>query len=492
MKWIDALEKSKNFWFLIVASFIFFLLRLPSLFEPYWYGDEGIYQTIGLALNNGRNLYTQIWDNKPPLLYLLYSILGSDQFLIRLVSLFFGLFSVIVFLFVAKRLFSEKVNSQKAVFVSTSVFAFLFSIPLLEGNIANAENFMLLPILLASVFILSHSDKKPKNLYIAGLLISIAFLFKVVAIFDFATFIVFVFFLQYTNRAISISNIIKTAKEVIPLIIVFIIPIILVASYFVIQGSFLDFYQGTFTQMVSYVAYGNTFLFPQGFLVIKLLLLSLFLFFLFTKRASIPKSSLFILIWLAFSLFNSFFAERPYTHYLLVLLPSFSLLLGQIIATQKQSFQKAGICLFIVLTIIIVNNFNLYLKTYPYYKNFISFLTHQKNVYSYYAFFDSKTPQDYEIAAFLKMHLKESDNIYIWGNNAQVYKMVNKLPPGRFTVAYHATARKENSEETKKAVEKAKPRYILITSPNSPYPFSLMNYAARITIGESIIYERLY
>ena len=30
---------------------------------------------------------------------------------------------------------------------------------------------------------------------------------------------------------------------------------------------------------------------------------------------------------------------------------------------------------------------------------------------------------------------KKSDNIFIWGNNAQVYKLTEKLPPGRYTVA---------------------------------------------------------
>ncbi|HEX8932414.1 MAG TPA: hypothetical protein VF810_04620, partial [Patescibacteria group bacterium] len=70
MKIIKNIEKSKLFWYLFSISLIFFLLRLPSLIEPDWYGDEGIYQTIGMALHKGSFLYTQIWDNKPPLLYL--------------------------------------------------------------------------------------------------------------------------------------------------------------------------------------------------------------------------------------------------------------------------------------------------------------------------------------------------------------------------------------------------------------------------------------
>src|SRR5581483_9942049 len=96
MKLLRRLEKSRDFWYLVIASICFFGLRFPSLFEPNWYGDEGIYQTIGMAMNRGRILYSQIWDNKPPLLYVFYALLHSDQFFIRLASIIFGILSIIV------------------------------------------------------------------------------------------------------------------------------------------------------------------------------------------------------------------------------------------------------------------------------------------------------------------------------------------------------------------------------------------------------------
>src|SRR3989344_9540207 len=97
MKILRMLEKNTGFWFVLASSFVFFLLRFPSLFEPLWYGDEGIYQVIGSSLNNDTLLYKEIFDNKPPFLYWLYSIFDSDQFAIRLVSLIFGLLSIIIF-----------------------------------------------------------------------------------------------------------------------------------------------------------------------------------------------------------------------------------------------------------------------------------------------------------------------------------------------------------------------------------------------------------
>ena len=74
MKILGKLEGNLSCWFLIIISVVFFFLRFPSLFEPNWYGDEGVYQTLGIGMNAGRLLYKGIFDNKPPLLYFLYSL----------------------------------------------------------------------------------------------------------------------------------------------------------------------------------------------------------------------------------------------------------------------------------------------------------------------------------------------------------------------------------------------------------------------------------
>jgi 4-amino-4-deoxy-L-arabinose transferase-like glycosyltransferase len=108
MKLIHRLEQSKSFWFLFFTSIIFFLLRLPSIVEPYWYGDEGIYEVIGQGLRSGRLLYTQLWDNKPPVLYLIYALFDGNQSSVRLTSLIIGLFTVIAFFYLAKRLLRKK------------------------------------------------------------------------------------------------------------------------------------------------------------------------------------------------------------------------------------------------------------------------------------------------------------------------------------------------------------------------------------------------
>jgi len=207
MKTLSRLEKSFSFWFILLTSFFFFLLRWPSLFEPYWYGDEGVYQAVGMLINNGQSLYSGAWENKPPLLLIIYAFFNSDQFLIRTASLISGLISIWFFYLTARRIFPK---SKNAVMIATFVYTFLFGINLIEGNIANAENFMMLPIL-ASVYLFTSGEfiKKlweVRTYFFAGFILSFAFLTKVVAVFDFLALSAFLFFDYEKNTKVIIRK----------------------------------------------------------------------------------------------------------------------------------------------------------------------------------------------------------------------------------------------------------------------------------------------
>lgn len=469
MKLLSKIEKTKECWFLIGIGLIFFLLRFPSLFEPYWYGDEGIYQVIGSAMHNSRLLYRDIWDNKPPLLYIIYALFQSDQFFVRAFSLISGILALFSFHALAKHLIGGK---EKILFFTTAILGIFFATPFIEGNIANAENFMLFPIILSGLLIYTH-----RSLFIAGLLLSVAFLLKAVAVFDLAAFTIFLLF--------------YSPKRIISLGAGFLPPMILISIYFIFHGAFPDLLSATLRQNVGYVGYGNTLFIPQGLLILKLILLFIFCLTLFLKRHLLGKKHVFVLLWFAFSLFNAFFSGRPYTHYVLVLLPSLCLLTGITLA-EKQKAQKILFAVLLIITIFLLNrNFSFYEKTISYYINYLSFMRNEKSVSAYQAFFDTKTPRDYALASYLNLHLKKEDTVFIWGNNGQVYKLINRLPLGRYIVAYHITATKETITETQIAFEKNNPRYIIV-SDTQPFPFSLSGYMQKITIFDSTIYERSY
>lgn len=509
IKLIHILEKSKTFWFLLIIFIIFFLLRLPSVIEPNWYGDEGIYQIIGRAVDNGRMLYSQAWDNKPPLLYLTYALFHGDHFSMRFLSLVIGLFTTGMFFALSQIIF----KNLKTSIITTSVFTFIFATPLIEGNIANAENFMLLPIIAAALIIYkisnNHASKpytlNPKPLLLTGLLLGIAFLFKIVAIFDLAAFLCFLIivglpeefslFRKHESKIkIHVSWLFPLLRDSAFLLIAFFLPLLISIIYFAINNTLGDFIQATFSGMFGYVGYRNSFIIPQGFLILKLLLLSSVLLFCTVKRKHVSRPILFILIWISFSLFNALFSQRPYTHYMLVLLPSFCLYVGLLFHTKIRKQQTRLLLLFIAILAIIFTNFKTYnlKKMVLYYQNAFLFMTNQKDVSSYQTFFDHKTPRDYAIAGYIRMHSNINDPLFIWGDSAQIYTLSNTLPINKYTVAYHIRQNKKDIEQTQQDINAIQPKFVIILPESQSFPFRLDNYVNKYIIDKAAIYERTF
>lgn len=514
MKTLKHLEKSRFIWFLIGVCVVFFILRLPSLVEPNWYGDEGIYQVIGQALQHGKGLYIDVWDNKPPLLYILYAIFSGDQFSLRFVSLLFGIAATTLFYILSRKV----LGAGKGSAIATLLFAVLFGTPYLEGNIANAENFMLLPVTAAALLVYKLITTKPKAVHVhqsflslinshpaifsTGILLGFAFLFKIVAVFDFAAFTIF-FLITLSKesppRGRTIFHKIKRlfssgAYFLVPFVSGFLLPILITFIYFTLAGSLVEFVQAAFLGNVAYVNYGNNFVIPQGFLVIKFLLFLLAFVVLLRKSQSFAKPILFVVVWFLFAIFSSFFSQRPYTHYLLVVLPSFCLLVGLLFTATKPRVRiGAGI---LVLFAIVVSHvfFQVYGigRTARYYQNVLSFLSGHTSVRDYQTFFDPETPRDYDLVSYINHHTTARDQIYIWGDSPQIYALTKKLPPNKYTASYHIIEHENAFEETQEAIDKTKPKFIITLSEAPPLPFRLPNYAGTYGIKGAAIYERTF
>lgn len=489
LKLLKKLQASTDCWFLLGTGVIFFLLRLPSFFEPYWYGDEGIYEVIGFALRHGKLLYRDIWDNKPPLLYLIYALGSGDQMIAKILSAIAGFLAVIVFFFLAKRLFTKKIQ----IYFSTALFALLFGLPLLEGNIANAENFMLLPIISAALLVVVVLQKKLsfRNqtlfLFSAGLLIGVAFLTKVVAVFDIAAFAFVLAVMKFETLQKSWKTILS---HLIPLGIGFVVPLLLTIAYFASQHILPTFFQSAFFSNVGYVNYGNQFIIPQGLLILKLILLAGILCVLFIKRKSFSLTELFVYTWIPFAVFNALFSQRPYTHYVLVTIAAASLLAGLVIV-HKRAKPLSSIILLITF-LLLVKNFNFYTKPFSYYSNFVSYVVGQKDTTAYQSFFDKGTPRDYAIASFIKSTIKPDQHVFIWTNSAQIYKLLDILPPGRFIVAYHITTNQKTLDETSLALQKEMPDVVVLLPNATGFPFAIRNYRPLFSIQQGVVYEKVF
>src|SRR3990167_3496203 len=164
----------------------------------------------------------------------------------------------------AKR--SPKITVEKIAIFSTVIFGLLFALPIVEGNIANSENFMLLPIILSGFLIFTAKEKMAKNILIlSGFLLGVAFLFKIVGIFDFAAFFSFLFILNLPKKISNFKNIVYAQIYfLLQFVLGFLLPIAASSLFFLFHGFsvFKYFLQATFVQNVGYVGYGNKFIIP--------------------------------------------------------------------------------------------------------------------------------------------------------------------------------------------------------------------------------------
>ena len=258
--------------------------------------------------------------------------------------------------------------------------------------------------------------------------------------------------------------------------------------YFLSQNAFKDFYSAVFIQNVSYVGEQNRFIFPMGVLIIKSVLLLVALITLFITKKKLTKVTLFIYVWIILSIYSALFSERPYIHYLLVILPSFALLIGHFFENTKLRIID-GIAM-ITITLFAYFHFHPYLKSINYYLNYVKFITNNEKVIDYEAFFDKNTPRDYDIAHFIGMNVKHNENVFLWSDSAQIYALSNKLPISKYIVAYHITFYKNADIITKQQIDKVRPKYIIQTIEQPLLDGILPSYQLRYIMEGVKIYER--
>ncbi len=425
-----------RFWLpILLAAVVFF--RLPSLFEPHSYGDEGVYLTVGLAIRKGLLLYRDIFDNKPPLLYLLAALSGGIIFWLR----FLLLVSVLTSIYFFQKLAEKILVSSTGVKAATLVFAFLTTIRLIEGNIANAEVFILLPVISSFYLIFQLLEKKTKNdggFLVAGLILSSSFLLKVPAVLDFAVILVFLLFFREKKKILHFSQ-----KEIL-LLAGYLLPLLLTGLFFLSQGAFGPFFEACFKQTFGYLFSWQTgshlFSFAslvKSDLLARSILLLGGLILLFFLRQKLVFSSLFVSLWFILALFGATLSGRPYPHYLLQALPAFSLLVG-LALTKKAKFKwQLIVGLLTLLTLSIIRYRFWFYPTFPYYQNFFQFFLGRKTKEEYFSFFGKEIPQLYAIAQFVNENTAPQERIFVWGNNPHLYALARRLPLGPYTTAYH-------------------------------------------------------
>ncbi|MDZ7262668.1 MAG: hypothetical protein ONB05_11260, partial [candidate division KSB1 bacterium] len=392
---------------------ITFLLRIPSLFEPFWYGDEMIYLTLGEGIRRGITLYSGLHDNKPPLIYLLAAISGN-VFWFRAILSFWMLATVTLFYYLVKRLFDDNEKIQK---VAVYSFAILTSIPLFEGNIANAEIFLIGPIIFAMLVLTAKRTPTP-NLMFAGVLFSIASLFKLPAALEIP--VIFIYWLA--TRGLKLKNILDSVKKFLPIIAGFVIPVGITLVWFYSRGALADYLKAVFLENISYLSswrpgdVQKTFILRNLPLLIRGGVVLVGLITIFLARKKLGKPFILASIWILFSLFAATLSERPYPHYFIQAIPAVSLFLGLLVAARDKE-QALAVLPLLLASVIPVYYKYYYYPTFSYYVRFANLATRRISQEKYFSEFNQNTPRDYEIAKLITSSTRKDDPIFVWGDS---------------------------------------------------------------------------
>lgn len=213
-----------SFFVLIVVAFAF---RLPFFFTPLNF-DENHYSYIAWQIFDGKGFYSTDWDNKPPLVHLMYLLnyilLGNlSVFSVRLFGFFYGIMTVGVFFKLAYRIFQKFFWSWFA----TLFFTFLFFHPTLQGQYSNTENFFVVWVLLAFLMIFTGIRRVHWSFFFMG----IAFLFKPTTIFSVVPLIVYYYSQQRRTNGVS-----SICKRLLKEGLIFLLPSLFFVIYFSING----------------------------------------------------------------------------------------------------------------------------------------------------------------------------------------------------------------------------------------------------------------
>ena len=485
---------------LLLALLLVVLLRIPNLAEPYWYGDEGIYLTIGQSLNKGAVLYEDIVDHKTPLIYYLARVHTQLNFRILLIG--WMLISTGFFYAIALQLFSKRLPAT----IATLIFVLLTSLPALEGNIPNGELFVIGFVLVGGWLVLQSRLKEvlTKNnvapalsrsdvlyLFAAGIFFSLGILTKVPALFDFIGF----GGLALMHLADKLSFEPKQFKTFLNgfwqrvadyslLLAGVIVPIVLSVVYFVFKGAgsaYLNFgllynfhYAGNWDLPFESELLQTAFTLPGKFVIMALLLSLLLLL-----RKYISKTVQFIGIWFLLALFASLLSNRPYPHYVLQVVPPLSLLIVAGVVSALEALKKrqhsllagtlgATMLLLGVLTaavsLIGVGRY----PTKDYYQRWLSLSQGKITPAEYRHEFNYLMTENYQVAALLKN--AGAQRVFIWGTNPMLYALSDTWPATRFTVAFHIEDL-EVYDETLAEIRQVEPSHIVTMNKESiPFP----------------------
>jgi 4-amino-4-deoxy-L-arabinose transferase-like glycosyltransferase len=244
-----------SLWIVILAGASLLMnLRWDPIFQ-YLEADSGVYAYVGSSILNGQLPYRDVWEQKPPIGFYLNALalamFGHSPWAIWWFNvIWIALTSVIFFLLVRKMMGTLTGCLASLFFLAGVMIPELFQ----GGNLMEVYGLLPQVLIIAAVYQF-FSKQQERWIFIAGLLTAIALLTKQTTIaLGLSTFL----------AVLIISLLRREFKQTLLRLFLFasgvITPIVLVSSYWILNGAFYDFLDAVLLHSLAYVGEKVSFL----------------------------------------------------------------------------------------------------------------------------------------------------------------------------------------------------------------------------------------
>ena len=431
--------RSKSWIVLIFFIILVSILRFSTFFQSVIDWDESVFLLMSKSLLDGNLPYTQIWDHKPPGIYLLFSlsqiVFGQSVISIRILTCIFVSISCFA-LYKSGNIFNS--NNNYNGILAGILYAF-FSLK--NGGLsANTELFFVFFNILAFhlVFLTLFSSNKQLNFYkfrflIIGLIMGISLHIKYLVIFDF--FAIFLILITYYFKS-NERNIIELTKVYFCLLIGAFIPFLLSTLYFMKSGHLNDYIYANFIANKIYSAETQFSLIyfiqviigqaVQNHPLWLCLLITPFYIYIFVPRKSEESYKFYaLLLWFFMAFIGTCATKKFYPHYFLQILPPLCLLSSYMVITLLDSASlkpvKLGFAVTLIFLLPLLQSSSKPLKASMHFidKKYVQNSDHWQD-----------TPT--RVSNYIKSRIGEDDYIYMADYQPIVYYLTNSKIPTKY------------------------------------------------------------